>query len=754
MVKGGGPVIRRRSAAWLLASILLAFLSACDSSNSPGTDTTPTPNRTRTPTPTATVSPTATPTGAGSPTPTATPTCGPSTRQVSIVNDCNYTVWLGSAGGAVSCSGTSAICTGQNSSPHACVDSSKNPNVPAYQCTCGSDLDCPDAGDKCSTQGFCFKGLPAFTLGGIELKAASTGNNFALLCLPAAVPTSTPQAIQWSGAIFGRAGCPDAKFEGSCAGGGQSCTTNSDCCNNDCAGASGNMHCVPGVPACATGDCDASIICPAGAGGLQPATEFEATMDSRPSGGVGPSDWYDVTAINGINVPMEAALIPGTFAAPGSGSPYECANPGAPSPSSGLLGCDWQVPTPAATSSPPWGDATSMRLIDPTTAGSTQCNQDSDCGTPGQICGLAYTPTAGPNGNLARVCGYPAGTWGPVTVCGLGSSGLGPISGAFQCGTAMCNATPGPTPDPNFPGGKLPGAQCAGGEVNFPVIKCTQQGANSECAKAPGTVCDLNASGNSYCVPVMSTGTSTTGVSPTSGTTCPSGYNYDPVTKLCFHQFCPAGAYYDSTSTMCLQGSGSAVTCVDDTSCSSGFTCTSGITGQSGSVCAITAQCVSNLDCPSSGIPFLSCSNGNNVSSVNAPTPTPTPLPGQCVPNLYSTYGATAYTPQSFFNSGTTNYQQATGWTDWASINGGVPLPNSMATPTLPANPNWTTYALPFESLLKGACPTAYSYQYDDPYSTFTCTSASDANQIGYTITFCPAGSPNNATFPTPTPTP
>ncbi|KAH7430285.1 hypothetical protein KP509_09G091900 [Ceratopteris richardii] len=38
-----------------------------------------------------------------------------------------------------------------------------------------------------------------------------------------------------------------------------------------------------------------------------------------------------------------------------------------------------------------------------------------------------------------------------------------------------------------------------------------------------------------------------------------------------------------------------------------------------------------------------------------------------------------------------------------------------------------------YSKAFKSACPTAYSYAYDDPTSTFTCISASS-----YTITFCP----------------
>jgi hypothetical protein len=39
--------------------------------------------------------------------------------------------------------------------------------------------------------------------------------------------------------------------------------------------------------------------------------------------------------------------------------------------------------------------------------------------------------------------------------------------------------------------------------------------------------------------------------------------------------------------------------------------------------------------------------------------------------------------------------------------------------------------------VLKDACPTAYSFPFDDLTSTFTCRGSTSAN-TGYTITFCP----------------
>ncbi|KAL8553019.1 hypothetical protein ACS0TY_001628 [Phlomoides rotata] len=53
-----------------------------------------------------------------------------------------------------------------------------------------------------------------------------------------------------------------------------------------------------------------------------------------------------------------------------------------------------------------------------------------------------------------------------------------------------------------------------------------------------------------------------------------------------------------------------------------------------------------------------------------------------------------------------------------------------------------------YSQLFKSACPRSYSYAYDDPTSTFTCSGAD------YTVTFCPSmPSQKSSNDPTPTPT-
>ncbi|EAZ15299.1 hypothetical protein OsJ_30716 [Oryza sativa Japonica Group] len=65
------------------------------------------------------------------------------------------------------------------------------------------------------------------------------------------------------------------------------------------------------------------------------------------------------------------------------------------------------------------------------------------------------------------------------------------------------------------------------------------------------------------------------------------------------------------------------------------------------------------------------------------------------------------------------------------------------------ANPS-TCRPTAYSQVFKSACPRSYSYAFDDPTSTFTCSGGPD-----YTLTFCPASSPSGSqksTTATPTP--
>jgi len=111
-------------------------------------------------------------------------------------------------------------------------------------------------------------------------------------------------------------------------------------------------------------------------------------------------------------------------------------------------------------------------------------------------------------------------------------------------------------------------------------------------------------------------------------------------------------------------------------------------------------------------------------------------VPGQGTRlDLYSCTGAngeSCYTPNT-----TSNCCGCAPWSDPGTCNN--------------TNPAWTQYVEPFVGVFKNACRSAYSFQYDDPTSTFTCGNISATVGVGYVVTFCPAGSPGSSTYVPPT---
>lgn len=65
----------------------------------------------------------------------------------------------------------------------------------------------------------------------------------------------------------------------------------------------------------------------------------------------------------------------------------------------------------------------------------------------------------------------------------------------------------------------------------------------------------------------------------------------------------------------------------------------------------------------------------------------------------------------------------------------GLTYPNP-ANPVQTANPNWLSHVLPTITWLKQACPTCYTYPFDDMSSTFTCADSSSNASLNYGVTF------------------
>src|SRR4051812_20007381 len=67
---------------------------------------------------------------------------------------------------------------------------------------------------------------------------------------------------------------------------------------------------------CETADCARGLYCN-GAGGIPPATLAEFTLDA-------PVDFYDVSLVDGYNLPMRIIPVPGTFTLPAGADKYSC----------------------------------------------------------------------------------------------------------------------------------------------------------------------------------------------------------------------------------------------------------------------------------------------------------------------------------------------------------------------------------------------------------------------------------------------
>lgn len=81
------------------------------------------------------------------------------------------------------------------------------------------------------------------------------------------------------------------------------------------------------------------------------------------------------------------------------------------------------------------------------------------------------------------------------------------------------------------------------------------------------------------------------------------------------------------------------------------------------------------------------------------------------------------------------------GCVNWATFGSGVVVPSDTIT-CKATNTVWTSNVLPGIVFMKRACPTAYSWPYDDKASSFGCDDiggSNTTNSVNYTITFCPS---------------
>lgn len=525
---------------------------------------------------------------------------GTSPRQMSFVNECGETVWLGGV---------------TNSLSGGWVLPARTP--------CISSDDCAE-GLSCDT-----------SLGLCKL----------VLVLP--TESSIGGLEKVSGRFWPRTGC-NFEADGSCPGG------------HNC---------------CATGGCtvDGPFGLQCAQSGVAPVTVAEFTLQS----GNGKNDFYDVSVIDGFNVPVEMA--------PDSSPPceagfadcdYWCGNPGSRYPSTTGLAdfpCDWQLgedcgskpelrvvaPT-IVESAMDCGDPTQFR--DTSIGGVCTCGLDADGGrlesdcAGGELCGFGNNEIIG-----TRVCGEAAGCTTGKVLCAppyfLGSGG-DPCSNNSNCASGMCDA-----------------GRCTASPVDFLACSEPLKVARSctgpeECPALIGFSCagDQDCPASTECVPL--------GGSPGGGKVC--------------RQRCQGGK------------------------------CTA-------AACSSDADCLTQNGHPNGT--FSRCDTSTH----------------QCVGTVASLFQASGLNGQScyisYYETQTAPSASCGGCPTDCEDPPCLPWPEPPPTHTcLNSNPDWKAIAEPYAALYKDVCPTAYTFPFDDPTSTFQC-SGGTPNTVSYTVTFCPSGS-------------
>ncbi len=196
---------------------------------------------------------------------------------------------------------------------------------------------------------------------------------------------------------------------------------------------------------CATGGCTVTggkwgLQCLSGAQAPFTVVEFSFSQTSNP---VTDNDFYDVSIIDGMNVPAEIGPVGSQIALPPNFPPdYWCGNPGSSmSNTNKTLDCPW---VQLSDSTNNCNNNPGLRVVNPTTVskefncGSTSknmfiagvgnvctCSIDGDCNN-GEICGVGNNQIL-----FTRVCGTFAGCTSPKQLCGLYFDKPSPNPGDF-----------------------------------------------------------------------------------------------------------------------------------------------------------------------------------------------------------------------------------------------------------------------------------------------------------------------------------
>jgi hypothetical protein len=142
-------------------------------------------------------------------------------------------------------------------------------------------------------------------------------------------------------------------------------------------------------------------------------------------------DSYDVSYINGLNVPMEVRPVGA------SGDGYSCGNPGGTNSTSQLGDCTYAVDTKVTIGGGTNEYAPYLRNVLPGGASCTPTMQEPDppCPNEGEVCGLTLSTDFT---TLTTTCGIQAGWWTADAICAQIPSFTG---GPFDCQGATDQGT-------------------------------------------------------------------------------------------------------------------------------------------------------------------------------------------------------------------------------------------------------------------------------------------------------------------------
>lgn len=336
-------------------------------------------------------------------------------RTIKFTNHCPSSVWFGISSSSVPAKNTGNIpCTTNAECSHytyslcvngacgggACVHDSDCLNSHSGTCAvpagsppgttatcsyCDQPSDCLAGADCDTTNHQCFWKIPAPTDADTNHYLLNQNDSDSIT-----IPDHSDEngyALQWGGGFAGRTHCTFANSKLTCAT--ANCNTNG------------------------TGDGNGG--CNLGEGFDAPATQAEVTFVATQP------DTYDITIINGENIPM--AMGPSTGSAPSPqtyNNPYLCGKAGDSNSTvtqAGTLGgCSWNFNPPSVA----------FRWVDKPTAPppppSIDCTDDSYCQTINTAYRCGLTTDAITNNSAQTTCGNPLGYWNQNEICAKNAS--------------------------------------------------------------------------------------------------------------------------------------------------------------------------------------------------------------------------------------------------------------------------------------------------------------------------------------------